>query len=92
MPHVIINQARIHDHFLNVMRNSAAKNEPFYSRKLIDLLVDHSDEDYPVTLMFERAVTHSQFNREVEIVKCKYAVGCDGPKSGQKVNRSRAGR
>ncbi len=81
MPHVIINQARIHDHFLNVMRNSAAKNEPFYSRKLIDLLVDHSDEDYPVTLMFERAVTHSQFNREVETVKCKYAVGCDGARS-----------
>ncbi len=81
MPHVIINQARIHDHFLNVMRNSAAKNEPFYSRKLIDLLVDHSDEDYPVTLTFERAVTHSQFNREVETVKCKYAVGCDGARS-----------
>ena len=63
------------------MRNSAAKNEPFYSRKLIDLLVDHSDEDYPVTLIFERAVTHSQFNREVETVKCKYAVGCDGARS-----------
>ena len=29
MPHVIINQARIHDHFLSVMRNSAAKNELF---------------------------------------------------------------
>ena len=81
MPHVIINQARIHDHFLNVMRNSAANNEPFYSRKLIDLLVDHSDEAYPVTLTFERAITHSQFNREVETVKCKYAVGCDGARS-----------
>ena len=81
MPHVIINQARIHDHFLNVMRNSAAKNEPFYSRKLIDLTVDHVDDDYPVTLTFERAVTHSQFNREVETVKCKYAVGCDGARS-----------
>ncbi len=81
MPHVIINQARIHDHFLNVMRNSAAKTEPFYSRKLIDLTVDHSDDEYPVTLTFERAVTHSQFNRELETVKCKYAVGCDGARS-----------
>ena len=34
-----------------------------------------------MTLTFERAVTHSQFNREVETVKCKYAVGCDGARS-----------
>jgi len=81
MPHVIINQARIHDHFLNVMKHSAAVTEPYYSRKLIDLKVDHANEEYPVTLTFERAVTHSQFNREVETVRCKYAVGCDGARS-----------
>ena len=81
MPHVIINQARIHDHFLSVMKNSATKTEPYYSRKLIDVVIDHSDTDYPVTVTFERAITHSQFNREVETVKCKYAVGCDGARS-----------
>ena len=60
------------------MKNSATKTEPYYSRKLIDVVIDHSDTDYPVTLTFERAITHSQFNREVETVKCKYAVECDG--------------
>ena len=81
MPHVIINQARIHDHFLNVMKHSAAQTEPYYSRKLVDLTVDHANEEYPITLTFERAVTHSQFNREVETVRCKYAIGCDGARS-----------
>ena len=79
MPHVIINQARIHDHFLSVMKNSATKTEPYYSRKLIDVVIDYSDTDYPVTVTFER---HNLYNSiEVETVKCKYAVGCDGARS-----------
>ena len=36
-PHVILNQARVHDFYLNVMRNSASRLEPYYSRRLLDL-------------------------------------------------------
>lgn len=81
MPHVIINQARIHDHFLEVMKRSARKIEPYYARRLIEISVDETNDKYPVTLTFERGVTHSQFNKEIETVKCKYAVGCDGARS-----------
>ncbi|NGO91347.1 MAG: 3-hydroxybenzoate 4-monooxygenase, partial [Halomonas sp.] len=37
MPHVVLNQARVHDFFLDVMRRSAAKLEPHYARRLRDL-------------------------------------------------------
>ena len=30
-PHVILNQARVHDFYLDVMRNSASRLEPHYS-------------------------------------------------------------
>src|SRR5438270_6332667 len=41
-PHVILNQARIHDGFLDVMRKSPAKLEPYYGRRLLDLQVDRT--------------------------------------------------
>src|SRR5512139_836865 len=36
-PHVVLNQARVHDFYLDVMRRSASPIEPFYSRRLVDL-------------------------------------------------------
>lgn len=81
MPHVIINQARIHDMFLDVMRQGPARIEPFYSRKLVGLEVEQDAADYPVTLTFERAVTHSQTSKTLETVKARYVVGCDGARS-----------
>ncbi|NVK30467.1 MAG: FAD-dependent monooxygenase [Gammaproteobacteria bacterium] len=81
MPHVIINQARVHDMYLDVMRQGPGKVEPIYSRKLIDLSVDHSDSEYPVTLSFERLVNYSQYTLETEVVKARYVVGCDGARS-----------
>src|ERR1700735_5413595 len=32
-PHVVVNQARVHDFYLDVMRRSAAKIEPHYARR-----------------------------------------------------------
>lgn len=81
MPHVIINQARVHDRFLEVMQRSPGKVEPYYSRRLLDLEVDHNNSEYPVTLNFERIVNFSQYTREIETVKAKYVVGCDGARS-----------
>ncbi len=37
MPHLILNQARVHDFFLDVMKKSPRKIEPFYSRRLADV-------------------------------------------------------
>lgn len=92
-PHVIINQARVHDHFLDVMRQSPAKIEPFYSRKLVSVTVDHENTEYPVTLTFERVVNNSQYMIEQEVVHAKYAVGCDGARSSvrQSIGRELVG-
>ncbi len=81
MPHMIINQARIHDEFLRVMKHSPNKLEPHYQRKFLGLTVAEAEE-YPVTVQFERMVNYSQFSKEVETVKAKYVVGCDGARSG----------
>src|ERR1700757_4976243 len=39
-PHVILNQARVHDCFLDVMRHAPAKLAPHYARRLRDVKVD----------------------------------------------------
>lgn len=77
-PHVILNQARIHDFFLDVMRRSPSRLEPDYSRRLIDLEIDHA-ASHPVTVRLERVdPTHEG---EIETVRARYVVGCDGARS-----------
>src|SRR5262252_9000941 len=59
-PHVVLNQARIHDFYLDVMRRSPNRLEPDYSRRLLDVEVDKNAvsgrdaSDYPVTVRIER--------------------------------------
>jgi len=36
-PHVVLNQARVHDFYLDVMRRSATKLEPHYARRVTDV-------------------------------------------------------
>ncbi len=74
-PHVILNQARVHDFYLDVMRNAPARLEPDYQRRLRDLEVDRTAE-YPVTATVERLDTD-----ETETIKARYVVGCDGARS-----------
>ena len=38
-PHVILNQARVHDFYLDVMANAATRLEPDYARQLMDLTI-----------------------------------------------------
>jgi phenol 2-monooxygenase len=80
MPHVILNQARIHDLYLDLMRRSPAKLEPYYGRRLLELFVglDRS-EAHPVTARFERLEPDHQ--GEFETVRARYVVGCDGARS-----------
>ena len=53
-PHVILNQARVHDFFLDVMRKSPNRLQPDYSRRLLDLSIETATargggaNDYPV--------------------------------------------
>jgi phenol 2-monooxygenase len=80
-PHVILNQARVHDCFLDVMRHGPAKLEPHYARRLLDLEVDPVArfEDHAVTVRLERI--DPQHGGQVETVRARYVVGCDGARS-----------
>jgi len=87
MPHVLINQARVHDMFLDVMRNAPTRLEPHYGLKVATLTVDPDAGDYPVTVTLE----HTAPDREgqTETVRARYVVGCDGARSS--VRRSIGG-
>jgi phenol 2-monooxygenase len=80
-PHVILNQARIHDGFLDVMRKAPAKLEPHYSRRLLDLHVDPAAgaTDHAVTVRLERVDAGNE--DKVETIRARYVVGCDGARS-----------
>ncbi len=79
MPHVVLNQARVHDFFLDVMGKSGAKLEPYYSRRAIDLQVDAKAafDEPAVTVRFEREGQEAK----IETVRARYVVGCDGARS-----------
>jgi phenol 2-monooxygenase len=78
---VVLNQARVHDFFLDVMKRSAAKQEPYYARRLAGLQVDPSagTDDHAVTVTLERR--DAAHDGQVETVKARYVVGCDGARS-----------
>lgn len=83
-PHVTLNQARVHDFFLDVMRRSPSRLEPDYSRRLVDLRIDQplgADQNgsHPVTATIARV--DPAHDGEVETVHARYVVGCDGARS-----------
>ncbi len=80
-PHVILNQARVHDFYLDLMRNSANRLEPHYSRRLKTLTIDTDDpsNSHPVTATFEWA--EGGRAGQTETIRARYAVGCDGARS-----------
>jgi phenol 2-monooxygenase (NADPH) len=83
-PHVVLNQARVHDFYLDVMRKSPAKLEPHYGRRLLDVRVDPeaAGDDagpYPVMARLERL--DPAHEGQIETVRARYVVGCDGARS-----------
>lgn len=78
-PHVILNQARVHDFYLEVMQNSPSRLVPDYSRSLMNVEVDRSAADYPVTVRVAR--TDAAHQGQEEVVRARYVVGCDGARS-----------
>lgn len=83
-PHVILNQARVHDFFLDVMLRSPTRLQPSYSRKLKQLVLQPADGNSPqaissVQVQLER--TDPGHEGQLENVRAKYVVGCDGARS-----------
>ena len=78
-PHVVLNQARVHDFYLEAMRNSPTGLQPHYSRRLVDVAVDREAADYQATVTLER--TDAAHAGQLETVQARYVVGCDGARS-----------
>lgn len=79
MPHILINQARLHELFLEVMKNSPSRLEPDYSWEIVGLTIDPDTEDHPVTVTLKDA---SGVNwGATRTVRANYVVGCDGAHS-----------
>src|SRR3954454_21098395 len=79
-PHVVLNQARLHDFYLELMRKSPSRLEPYYARRLLDLQIDTSrDSTHPVTARFERL--DPAHEGQIETIRASYVVGCDGARS-----------
>jgi phenol 2-monooxygenase (NADPH) len=81
-PHVVLNQARVHDFYLDAMRRSAAKLEPHYARRVVAVEPAARGRDSAaqrVTITLERLDAAHQ--AQIETVKARYVVGCDGARS-----------
>jgi phenol 2-monooxygenase (NADPH) len=90
-PHVVLNQARVHDFYLDVMRKSPSRLEPHYARRLIDLQIDEAGDNadpYQVTARLERLDDAHQ--GQIETVRARYVVGCDGARSTVRKSIGRA--
>ena len=79
MPHVILNQARVHDMYLNVMRTSATRLEPVYGCRFLDLTYDASDPSALVAATVAR--NDCEGNEHAETLRARYVVGCEGARS-----------
>jgi phenol 2-monooxygenase len=77
-PHLIVNQARIHDYLLENMRNSPSRLEPDYGLAAVGVEVAGS-AGHPVTVTLRR-VQGEQLGDEVKI-RARYVVGADGARS-----------
>jgi phenol 2-monooxygenase len=85
-PHVILNQARVHDFFLETMSKAASRLSPCYSRRLSDLTFEGRGVEgqrrvsgYPVTVRLEHRAPG--FEGSFETVRARFVVGCDGARS-----------
>ncbi len=79
MPHILINQARLHELFLEVMANSPSRLAPDYGWEIVGLTIDETTDDHPVTVTLKDSTgIHWGATRTV---RANYVVGCDGAHS-----------
>ena len=86
-PHVVLNQARVHDFYLDFMRRSASKLEPYYARHVMAVQPSAGGSNGAMTVTLERL--EPAHRGQIETVRARYVVGCDGARS---VVRSSIGR
>ena len=79
MPHVILTQARLHDHFLNRLVESVNSAKPHYSCAFKRLQrVAQRPGDYNEVVIEQ---TGSCGQTTIHHLRAKYVVGCDGARS-----------
>ena len=80
MPHVILNQARVHDFYLDIMARSPSRLTPYYARTLVGLERAYDEtSSHPVTARIERQDAGRAL--EIETLRARFVVGCDGSRS-----------
>ena len=81
-PHVICNQARMLAYLQDHMERSASRLRPFFGLHAADIRVDTgAPAEYPVTVTLQH-VEGFQETGETSTLRARYAVGCDGARSG----------
>ena len=85
-PHVILNQARVHDFYLERMRHAPSRLNPDYGLRLLDLTIP---EDPAEPVMVRLQPVDAVGDEGVEIVRARYVVGCDGARSGVRKSMGR---
>ena len=78
-PHVVLNQARVHDFYLDFMRRSASKLEPYYARHVMAVQPSAGGSNGAMTVTLERL--EPAHRGQIETVRARYVVGCDGARS-----------
>ena len=73
-PHLIVNQARIHDYYLQSMADSASRLGVDYDYECVGVEVD-DDAEHPVRVTLRRS------DGRRRTVRAKYVVGADGARS-----------
>ena len=75
MPHIILNQARVHDFYLELMRNAPTRLTPDYDLELVSLQKP-TDPTQPIVATVRNCETGAK-----EVIRSRYVVGCDGARS-----------
>jgi phenol 2-monooxygenase len=90
MPHVIMNQARVHDYLLDAMRSQPSRLEPDYGWAFQSL--ERPDDDGPVTVTLAHHDAQGATGR-TRTIRARYVVGADGARSAVRaaIGRSLSG-
>ncbi|WP_287899277.1 FAD-binding monooxygenase [Arthrobacter sp.] len=78
-PHLIVNQARVQDYFLEFMKNSPTRNRPDYGWEFVGLDIDHDGGEHPVSVTLRR--TAGEDEGAERVIRAKFVVGGDGARS-----------
>ncbi|WFR83221.1 FAD-binding monooxygenase [Arthrobacter sp. Y-9] len=78
-PHLIVNQARVQDYFLEFMKNSPTRNRPDYGWEFVGLEIDPEGGEGPVSVTLRRTAGADEGTERV--IRAKFVVGGDGARS-----------